>query len=126
MYKFLFPDHVSFRNKSLGSWYIQALCDVLSSVDLTKNSIFDILTQVNFEIAKRSSSSPIHERNLKKQIPSFQSNLTRKFTFEENKRNIVQVDQNEQTETISIIEEDLLRNKDEGESSKNQLCCNIL
>lgn len=97
MYAFLFSDHVSFRNSSNGSWYIQALCDVLSRVDHTKNSIFDILTQVNFEIAKKLSCSDKDEKNLKKQISSFQSSLTRKFTFEENKKqnrsNNVQADQ---------------------------------
>lgn len=73
--------YVSWRNRESGSWYIQTLCDELNK-NGSKYDIFRILTHVTQRVAldcEVFDSDP--EKNLKKQVPRFESTLTRILMF---------------------------------------------
>ena len=72
--------HYSFRNTMHGSWFIQALCDLLQKHfnQLDNVDIVRMLTRVNRQVAfnKRSENTEYPEFDKKKQMPSFMSMLT--------------------------------------------------
>uniref|UniRef100_A0A8C3P4G4 Caspase 10 n=1 Tax=Cyanoderma ruficeps TaxID=181631 RepID=A0A8C3P4G4_9PASS len=67
---------VAFRHIEEGAWYIQALCSKLQLLVPRGEDILSILTQVNEDVARRSSPSGI-----KKQMPQPAYTLRRKFIF---------------------------------------------
>ncbi|XP_041641850.1 caspase-6-like [Cheilinus undulatus] len=71
--------YVSFR-KADGSWYIQALCEMLQKHG-TSLEFTDLLTLVNMMVSKRSADSKSEDLDGKKQIPCFASMLTKKLNF---------------------------------------------
>uniref|UniRef100_A0A336LQP5 CSON010543 protein n=1 Tax=Culicoides sonorensis TaxID=179676 RepID=A0A336LQP5_CULSO len=76
--------HKSFRNEQTGSWFIQAFCDILETIDLENNHLLDILTATKRKVAARTSKSGKLETNNKKQISSCYMTLTKKFYFKKN------------------------------------------
>lgn len=48
------PNHLSFRNATTGSWFIQDLCSELEE-NGTTNDILELLTHVNLSISQRES-----------------------------------------------------------------------
>lgn len=71
--------YYSWRNSQKGSWYIQALVKVLDECG-TVTEIKKIMTKVNKLVAyEYESTAPKHAR--KKQIPSFNSKLTKDLYF---------------------------------------------
>ncbi|XP_041641869.1 caspase-6-like [Cheilinus undulatus] len=75
--------HVSFR-KADGSWYIQALCEMLQKHG-TSLEFTDLLTLVNMMVSKRSANSSDKNIAGKKQIPCFASMLTKQLNFKPKK-----------------------------------------
>ncbi|KAF7647107.1 hypothetical protein LDENG_00177340 [Lucifuga dentata] len=75
------PGYYSWRNTYNGSWFVQALCDMLArhSKDL---DLLQIMTRVNHKVALDfQSSSNLPGFSGKKQIPCIVSMLTKEFYF---------------------------------------------
>ena len=74
----------SWRNPDAGAWFIQALCNELEKNGRTRD-LLTILTFVNRRVAIDYQSYVPHDKdfNMKKQIPSFVSMLTRLVHFPE-------------------------------------------
>ena len=73
--------HYSFRNKTEGSWFIQALCE-----ELRENIFEDLMTigtNINRRVAYSKQSNIPDDKRLdaSKQMPCIDSNLTKKFYF---------------------------------------------
>ncbi|XP_058128363.1 caspase-7-like [Anopheles ziemanni] len=75
-------EYVAYRNKDDGSWFIQALCNVLSR-DIRQTELLSLLTDVSYQVVFKYSmrSGPEGKRML--QIPMITSMLTKKFYFVE-------------------------------------------
>jgi hypothetical protein len=72
------PGYFSWRNSSKGSWFVQALTQVLSRPECAKMDLVRILTRVSHAVAyKFESNASRPEMNRKKQIPSVVSMLTK-------------------------------------------------
>ena len=68
------PDYVCYRNPSEGSFFIQALCDVLEK-DALKDDLLSLLTKVQRVVAEKSTEDG------RKQMPSVTTTLTKKVFF---------------------------------------------
>jgi tetratricopeptide (TPR) repeat protein len=62
--------YVAYRDPNKGSWYIQTLCDLISSSE-SNDEILHILTDVNSSLADREEVV----------VPTFNSRLTKIFYF---------------------------------------------
>lgn len=75
------PGYFSWRNSKYGSWFIQALCEMLKKY-AHKLELMHILTRVNRKVATEyesfSTDSAFHA---KKQIPCIMSMLTKELYF---------------------------------------------
>ena len=75
---FAVPGFVSYRSKSSGSWYIQALCDILekyhNSVDL-----LSMLTEVNNQVMQKEQRTKDDVKAL--QMPLPQHTLRKRVYF---------------------------------------------
>ncbi|KAM3613399.1 uncharacterized protein V6R79_025384 [Siganus canaliculatus] len=75
------PGYYSWRNTSNGSWFMQALCELLPSHG-GKLEIMQIMTRVNRKVALQfESASNLPGFSGKKQIPCIVSMLTKEFYF---------------------------------------------
>ncbi|CAJ1057958.1 caspase-3-like [Xyrichtys novacula] len=75
------PGYYSWRNTSNGSWFIQALCEMLLHWS-GKLELMQIMTRVNRKVATHfESSSNLPGFSGKKQIPCIVSMLTKDFYF---------------------------------------------
>ncbi|KAK1175916.1 caspase-3-like [Acipenser oxyrinchus oxyrinchus] len=75
------PGYYSWRNTSMGSWFVQSLCCVLGKYG-KELELMKILTRVNYKVALGfESCSGTPALNAKKQIPSIASTLTNEFYF---------------------------------------------
>lgn len=70
--------HASFRNID-GTWFIQDMCDVLETINLTTNHLMDVFTSTNRKVAARASSSTYFCLDDKKQVSSVYTTFTQKF-----------------------------------------------
>ncbi|NXK19888.1 CASP8 protein, partial [Arenaria interpres] len=70
------PDHVSFRSPTLGTWYIQALCQRLMESCPRGEDILTILTAVNQEVSRKTC-----EPTAEKQMPQPSFTLRKKLIF---------------------------------------------
>ncbi|XP_077983419.1 caspase-7-like [Glandiceps talaboti] len=68
--------YYSWRNRALGAWFIQALCDVFGRYGNTMD-LMSMLTRVNNIVAHKFESS----QGSKKQIPCAMSKLTKDLYF---------------------------------------------
>uniref|UniRef100_A0A914R3J2 Uncharacterized protein n=1 Tax=Panagrolaimus davidi TaxID=227884 RepID=A0A914R3J2_9BILA len=68
------PNYVSWRSGNRGSWFIESVCNIIGEYAKTEE-ICSILTRVNQRVAKEYSAHGF------KQIPRFESSLTKKFYF---------------------------------------------
>lgn len=73
------PGYVSYRNTGQGSWYIQTLCDQLR-INGTRYDLMKLLTIVNHKVA---TEFPKDASTTIKQMPYFNSSLTKFLTFTE-------------------------------------------
>jgi len=72
------PGYFSWRNSSKGSWFVQALTQVLKKEECGKMDLVRILTRVSHAVAYQFESNASRpEMNRKKQIPSIVSMLTK-------------------------------------------------
>lgn len=72
------PGYFSWRNSSKGSWFVQALTQVLKKEECVKMDLVRILTRVSHAVAYQFESNASRpEMNRKKQIPSIVSMLTK-------------------------------------------------
>jgi len=74
----------SHRDTSNGSWYIQSLTQVIDELLKKKKEVnfLDVLTAVNQKVSKKSVLRSYNLNSLgKKQMPTFQSLLTKKLVF---------------------------------------------
>ncbi|CAL8267967.1 unnamed protein product [Boreogadus saida] len=76
------PGNLSWRNEGKGSWFIQALCEMLKEHS-NQLELMKIMTRVNRKVALDLASSPPddHENNEKDQMPSITTMLTKDFYF---------------------------------------------
>ncbi|KAK6487274.1 caspase-7-like [Huso huso] len=75
------PGYYSWRNPGQGSWFVQALCNVLSEYG-NQLEILQILTRVNYKVATSFESWSDDPRfSEKKQIPCVVSMLTKELYF---------------------------------------------
>ncbi|MGH0127380.1 UNVERIFIED_CONTAM: hypothetical protein FKN15_077532 [Acipenser sinensis] len=75
------PGYYSWRNPGQGSWFVQALCNVLSEYG-NQLEILQILTRVNYKVATCFESWSDDPRfSEKKQIPCVVSMLTKELYF---------------------------------------------
>ncbi|KAM8876462.1 caspase-7 isoform 2-T2 [Synchiropus picturatus] len=75
------PGYYSWRNPGRGSWFVQALCNVLSEFG-KQLEIMQILTRVNYTVATSFESWSEDPRfSEKKQIPCVVSMLTKELYF---------------------------------------------
>nr|ANS12220.1 caspase-7 [Ctenopharyngodon idella] len=75
------PGYYSWRNPGRGSWFVQALCNVLSEFG-KQLEIMQILTRVNYKVATSFESWSEDPRfSEKKQIPCVVSMLTKELYF---------------------------------------------
>ncbi|XP_060904784.1 caspase-3-like [Labrus mixtus] len=75
------PGYYSWRNTSNGSWFMQALCDMLQQYS-GKLELMQIMTRVNRKVATHfESSSNLPGYSGKKQIPCIVSMLTKDLYF---------------------------------------------
>ena len=76
----------SFRNPESGSWFIQALCQVLAQQS-REEDLLSIMTTVSRRVAIGFESNTPQDSNMhqRKQIPCVTSLLTRKVYFKKNK-----------------------------------------
>ncbi|XP_061491931.1 caspase-7 isoform X2 [Rhineura floridana] len=75
------PGYYSWRNPGRGSWFVQALCEVLSKHG-KQLEILQILTMVNYKVAtnfESQSNDPCF--SAKKQVPCVVSMLTKELYF---------------------------------------------
>jgi len=75
------PGYVAWRDPDLGSPYVQALCNELSSLAAT-DDVVSILTHVNYTVAYNYSTGPVgdgDDRYSYKQQPSIVSMLSKKL-----------------------------------------------
>ncbi|XP_014856818.1 PREDICTED: caspase-8-like isoform X1 [Poecilia mexicana] len=70
------PDHVSFRDKFSGTWYIQSLCKNLIEFVPRRIDLVSILTKVNFDVSSMTDYS-----RLKKQMPQPAFSLRKRVVF---------------------------------------------
>lgn len=76
-----FSGYYSWRNPGRGSWFVQALCNVLSEFG-KQLEIMQILTRVNYMVATSFESWSEDPRfSEKKQIPCVVSMLTKELYF---------------------------------------------
>jgi len=76
-----FLDHLAWRSRTSGSWFIEALCSELKRSG-SSAEILEIMTRVNRRVAVQKFSCTMDsEKNDKKQIPIFFSTLIRKLYF---------------------------------------------
>lgn len=76
-----FPGYYSWRNPGRGSWFVQALCNVLNEFG-KQLEIVQILTRVNYMVATSFESWSEDPRfSEKKQIPCVVSMLTKELYF---------------------------------------------
>ncbi|XP_053546933.1 caspase-8-like [Bombina bombina] len=68
--------HVSYRSPTLGSWYIQSLCEHLQKLCLRDEDLLSILTYVNKDVSNKNPSL--------KQMPQPCSSLRKKLFFHDN------------------------------------------
>ena len=68
------PDYVCYRDPSEGSFFIQALCDVLKK-DALKDDLLSLMTKVQRVVAEKSTDDG------RKQMPSVTTTLTKKIYF---------------------------------------------
>ncbi|XP_077466186.1 caspase-3b isoform X2 [Stigmatopora argus] len=75
------PGYYSWRNTQNGSWFIQALCEMLKHFK-GELELMQILTRVNHKVATQfESDSNLPGFTGKKQIPCISSMLTKEFYF---------------------------------------------
>ncbi|NP_001091272.1 caspase 7 S homeolog [Xenopus laevis] len=75
------PGYYSWRNPGRGSWFVQALCNVLNEYG-KELEVMQILTRVNYLVATQFESySDDPQFNKKKQIPCVVSMLTKELYF---------------------------------------------
>lgn len=72
------PSFVSYREKSSGSWYIQALCKNLVQMVPRGLDLVSILTRVNADVSQKTGS---YFYELKKQMPQPAFSLRKKVIF---------------------------------------------
>lgn len=70
------PDNVSFREKTKGTWFIQALCHNLKQLVPRGVDLLSILTQVNNDVSRKS-----HPTGRWKQMPQPEFTLTKRVVF---------------------------------------------
>ncbi|KFB50000.1 AGAP011949-PA-like protein [Anopheles sinensis] len=75
-------DHVAYRNKMKGSWFIQALCDVLRG-EIRQTELLSLLTDVSYKVVYNYSLHSGEKGKRLLQIPMITSMLTKKFYFVE-------------------------------------------
>ncbi|XP_039276312.1 caspase A isoform X2 [Nilaparvata lugens] len=77
-----FEGHYSWRNPEKGTWFIQALCEVLEE-EGTKSSLQEILLEVSRRVATNHESynDMIAWQHQKKQVPQINSTLLRQVYF---------------------------------------------
>uniref|UniRef100_A0A914QUZ1 Caspase-8 n=1 Tax=Panagrolaimus davidi TaxID=227884 RepID=A0A914QUZ1_9BILA len=73
------PNYVSYRRENRGSWFIESVCNIIGEYARTEE-ICSILTKVNQRVAK-AEIYPEDRNGFIKQIPRFESSLTKKFYF---------------------------------------------
>ncbi|KAG7227337.1 hypothetical protein INR49_000342, partial [Caranx melampygus] len=71
-------DHVSFRHKTEGSWFIQSVCQQLQEGCPRHEDIITILHRVNNDVSQKEASSKPGER---KQMPEIKSTLRKKLVL---------------------------------------------
>lgn len=77
----MFAGYYSWRNPGRGSWFVQALCNVLNEFG-KQLEIMQILTRVNYMVATSFESWSEDPRfSEKKQIPCVVSMLTKELYF---------------------------------------------
>ncbi|XP_061192464.1 caspase-7-like [Saccostrea echinata] len=75
------PGYYSWRNSSNGSWFVQALSEVLMKYGQTLD-LLTMMTRVNQIVANKFQSNTSHpDMNEKKQIPCITSMLTKEVYF---------------------------------------------
>ncbi|XP_065922182.1 caspase-7-like isoform X1 [Magallana gigas] len=75
------PGYYSWRNSTNGSWFVQALSDVLKKHGQTMD-LLTMMTRVNQIVANKFQSDTSHpDMNEKKQIPCITSMLTKEVYF---------------------------------------------
>ncbi len=75
------PGYFSWRNKSSGAWFIQALIRVLKDAG-TSLEVNQLLTRVSYIVAyEYISDSSMPDFNEKKQMPFYTSTLTKELYF---------------------------------------------
>ncbi|XP_056455809.1 caspase-3-like isoform X2 [Gadus chalcogrammus] len=75
------PGYISWRNKGKGSWFMQALCEMLNEHS-NQLDLLTIMTWVNRKVARDFESfTEDPGSNKKKQMPSITTTLTKDFYF---------------------------------------------
>ncbi|XP_059918104.1 caspase-3-like isoform X2 [Gadus macrocephalus] len=75
------PGYYSWRNEGTGSWFMQALCEMLNEHS-SKLELMQIMTRVNHKVARDFESFTLDPgSNKKKQMPSTTTTLTKDFYF---------------------------------------------
>ncbi|CAL8239930.1 unnamed protein product, partial [Gadus morhua 'NCC'] len=75
------PGYYSWRNKGTGSWFMQALCEMLKKHS-SQLELMQIMTRVNHKVALDFESFTLDPgSNKKKQMPSITTTLTKDFYF---------------------------------------------
>lgn len=72
-------DHVSYRHKIDGSWFVQSLCQQLKEGCTRGEDTATILCRVNDEVSQKEASSS--QPGAAKQMPEFRSTLRKKLVF---------------------------------------------
>lgn len=75
-----YDDHYSFRNPTIGSWFIKALCTELNTHGSTQELLF-ILRRVTRRVSYEYTSSAHGDFDKKKQCPQIVSTLTKALYF---------------------------------------------
>ncbi|KAJ8338521.1 hypothetical protein SKAU_G00374870 [Synaphobranchus kaupii] len=70
------PHFASFRDKKMGTWYIQSLCNNLQQLVPKRHDLLSILTKVNNDVSRMSDSS-----GKKKQMPQPAYTLRKRVVF---------------------------------------------
>ena len=75
------PGYYSWRNEGTGSWFMQALCEMLKKHS-SQLELMQIMTRVNHKVALDFESFTLDPgSNKKKQMPSIITTLTKDFYF---------------------------------------------
>lgn len=75
---FIFAGYFSWRNSSKGSWFVQALTQILNRPETERMDFVRVLTRVSHAVAYQFESNASRpEMNRKKQVPSVVSMLTK-------------------------------------------------